>query len=125
MSKSKTTKNKPPSQDRYEKDKPTVSARVPKEIRDRLRVNLAKQGKSLADALIAITNDLEIKGKSFDEAKQEGYEEAKERYMVLFPCDTCGELLPITSPKAKRAAGQFMCDAGWGHAKCHERRRQQ
>ena len=107
MTKSKKAKKIPPSRYRYEEKNPTVSARLPKEIRDRLRTNLAKQGRSLADALIAITNDLDIKGKSYDEAKREGYEQAKKHYR-----------------KTKKAAGQLMSDAGWGHTECHKRRRQ-
>lgn len=118
MTKSKKAKNKPPSRERYEERKPTVSARVPKDTRDKLRANLAKQGKSLADALIAIANDLEIKGKSYDEAKREGYEQAKKRYMVPYPCSECGKLIPLTSPRAKKAAAQYMTEAGWAHTEC-------
>ena len=102
-----------------------MSGRVPKEIRDKLRTNLAKQGKSLTNALIAIANDLEIKEKTYDEVWQEGYEEAKRRFMVPFPCNVCGEPLEITNPKAKKVTGQCMHDLGWGHAKCHQLQRQQ
>ena len=120
----KRDKKNPPSREKYEKENPTVSARLPIEKRDKLLSVLRRLGLSLRNLLIGVVDETDIKLKPIDEARKTGYEEAKERYMVLFPCDTCGELLPITSPKAKKVAGQLMSDAGWGHATCHRKIRQ-
>ena len=116
-------KRKSPSREKYEKENPTVSARVPKETRDRLLVNLAKLGMVLPDALKVLAGELELKVKPIDEARKEGYEEAKNLYMVTFPCDVCGKPIPIKNPKTKEAVSKYMTEHGWAHAECHEQRR--
>jgi hypothetical protein len=117
-------KRKPPSREKYEKDNPTVSGRIPKETRSKLLLNLKKLGMSLPDALKVLAGELKIKVRPIDEARQQGYEEAKNLYIVTFPCDVCGKPIPITSPKTKEAASRFMIDHGWGHAECHKKRQQ-
>ena len=119
-----SNKKKSPSRERYEKENPTISARVPKETRDRLLVNLAKLGMTLPDALKVLAGELEVKVMSIDEARGQGFEDAMKLYMVTYPCNICGKPIHITSPKAKEAAGKYMFEHGWGHAKCHEQRRQ-
>ena len=125
MKKGKNNKGKPPSRKKYEEENPTVSARVPKETRHNLLLNLKKIGMSLAEALKVLAGELELKVKPIDEARKEGYEEAKNLYMVPYPCSVCGEPMAITSKKAKEAVMEFMIEHGWGHAKCHERKRRQ
>ena len=115
-------KRKSPSRERYEKENPTVSGRMPKEKRDKFYANLAKSGRSVSDALNSLADDLELKVRPIDEAWQAGYEEAKNLYMVPYPCSVCGEPIPITNPKTKEAASRYMTEHGWGHAKCHERK---
>ena len=85
---------------------------------------LRRLGLSLRNLLIGVADETDIKLKPIDEAWEAGYEEAKKRYMVPYPYSVCEKLIPITSPKAKKAAGQLMSDAGWGHAECHHRRRE-
>ena len=55
--------HKSPSRIKYEGENPTVSARLPKETRDKLLKNLAESGISLADALKILAGELEIKMK--------------------------------------------------------------
>lgn len=117
-------KKKSPSREKYEKKNPTVSARVPAETRATLRVSLAKLGMTLPDALKVLAGELEVKVVPIDEARRAGFEEAKTLYMVTYPCYICGKPIPITSLKAKEVASKFMTEHGWGHAKCHEQRRQ-
>jgi hypothetical protein len=124
MKKGMSNKRKSPSRERYEKDNPTVSGRIPKETRSKLLSNLKRLDMSLPDALKVLAGELEVKVKPIGEARRQGYEEAKARYMVTYPCSVCGKLIPLTSPKAKEAAGRFMTDHGWGHAECHKQRRQ-
>lgn len=96
-------KRKSPSREKYEKENPTVSARVPKETRDRLLVNLAKLGMTLPDALKVLAGELEVKVMPIDEARGQGFEDAMKLYMVTYPCNMCGKTIHITSPKAKEA----------------------
>jgi hypothetical protein len=78
---------------------------------------------TLPDALKVLAGELEVKVVPIDEARRAGYEEAKNLYMVTYPCYICGKPIPITSLKAKEVASRFMTEHGWGHAKCHEERR--
>ena len=123
MKKGMSNKKKSPSRERYEKENPTVSGRIPKETRHNLLLNLKKIGMTLPDALKVLAGELEVKVVPIDEARRAGYEEAKKLYMVTYPCYICGKPIPITSPKAKEVASRFMTEHGWGHAKCHERTR--
>lgn len=123
MRKDKNRKKTPPSREKYEKENPTISTRLPIEKRDKLLSVLRRLGLSLRNLLIGVADETDIKLKPIDEAWKAGYEEAKKRYMVPYPCSVCGKPLPITSPKAKKAAARYMTDAGWGHTECHRRRR--
>ena len=116
-------KKKYPSQIKHDKNHPTVSARVPVEIRDKLKLVLRKQGTTLTKVLIAVANEQELKLKPIEEARKAGFEEARNLYMVTYPCSICGKPTSLTSPKAKEVASKFMTEHGWGHAKCHEQRR--
>lgn len=124
MKRERSKRSKPPSRKRYEEENPTVSARVPKETRDKLRLVLAKLGMSLPNALKVLAGELEVKAKPLEEARQAGYEEAKKLYMVTYACSICGKPIAITSPRSKEAAGSYMKEHGWGHAECHQRKRQ-
>ena len=123
MTKGKGNKGKPPSRKKYEEENPTVSARVPKETREKLLVALRKLDMSLKDALKVLTGELEVKVIPIDEARQLGYKEARNLYMVTCPCDVCGKPVAITSPKAKEVVSKYMAKYGLGHAKCHKQRR--
>ena len=62
MKKLESKKRKSPSRERYEKENPTVSGRMPKEKRDKFYANLAKSGRSVSDALNSLADDLELVG---------------------------------------------------------------
>lgn len=124
--KKKTKKEKtPPSQIKYEKTRPTVSARLPKEKRERLLELLRSLGITLPQLLLHFIDEYEIRVKPVDEARQAGYEEAKRTYMVTHPCAVCGKPIVITSQQAKDAASKCMTEQGWGHKECHEKMRLQ
>ena len=86
MKKGMSNKKKSPSRERYEKENPTVSGRIPKETRHNLLLNLKKMGMTLPDALKVLAGELEVKVRPIDEARRQGYEEAKNHYMVTYPC---------------------------------------
>ena len=117
-------RRKSPSRIKYEQNNPTVSGRVPKRTRDKLYANLAKQGMTLPDALKVLAGELEIKAIPIDEARRAGYEEAKNLYMVTYPCSICGKTIAITNPKTKEAVSRYMNEHGWAHAECNKRKRQ-
>ena len=125
MKRGKNNKKKSPSRENYEKENPTVSGRMPKEKRDKLLAVLRSLGLSLTNLLVSFADEYEVKVIPINEAKKEGYEEAKNRYMVPFPCSECGEMIPITGKKAKEAVMEFMIEHGWRHAECHKQKRRQ
>jgi hypothetical protein len=124
MKKGRNNRKKSPSREKYEKEHPTVSARLPIEVREKLLANLKILGMSLPNAFEVLAGELEIKAKPIEEARKVGYEEAKKLYTVTYLCSLCGEPIPITNPKTKEAAGRYMTERGWGHVRCHEQRRQ-
>ena len=121
-------KKKSPSREKYEKENPTVSARLPKEARERLRIALVKLGMSSADALKVLIGDLEVKTKPIDEAWQAGYDkgfedgiEAAERlYAVSCPCSKCGKNKTVTDEDEKQVLRRFMMANRWHHADCND-----
>jgi deoxycytidylate deaminase len=117
--KGKHIKKKTPSRERYEKNNPTVSARVSRETRDKLLQSLAELGMSLSDALKILAGELEIETVSIEEARKKGFDQAKKLYMVTHPCSVCGEPTVITTPEEKGAVSLYMREYGWGHKKCH------
>ncbi len=122
----KRHKKIPPSRIKYEKNNPTVSARLPVEKRAKLLSVLRSLGLTLANLLIRFADETEIKLKTVDDVRQEGfvngygkgYEEARKKYEVTYPCRKCGKLMAITSPKAKAAAARYMAEHGWVHTQC-------
>jgi len=112
------TKRLPPSKIKYNKNHPTVSARLPKDKRDKLLQVLKSLDVTLTQLLLHFIDEYEIKVKPVDEARKVGYEEAKKVYMITYPCSVCKQLIGITSPKAKEAASKYMTERGWAHAEC-------
>jgi hypothetical protein len=113
-------RRKPPSRIKYEKDNPTVSARLPLEIRAKLLANLKILDMSLTDALKGLAGELEIKVIPVEEARKAGYEEARKHYMIIYKCAVCGKYKAIESPQAKAAAARYMTEHGWCHAECRK-----
>ncbi len=107
-----------PSRIKYEQNNPTVSARLPVEVRKQLLANLKILGMSVADAFKVLAGDLEIKAKPIAEARKAGFEEAKNRYMVTCPCARCGKPIVITSPETKKVVSRFLTGRGWHHKEC-------
>ena len=124
MKRGKNNKKKSPSRENYEKENPTVSGRMPKEKHDKLLAVLRSLGLSLTNLLVSFADEYEVKVIPINEAKKEGYEEAKNLYMVTFPCDVCGKPIPIKNPKTKEAVSKYMTEHGWAHAECRKRRQQ-
>lgn len=122
MSRGKRTKNKPPSRQKYEKNNPTVSARMSTANRDKLRLVLRKQGTTLSKVLIAFATEQQIKLKSIEEAQKTGYEfgfrDAKSRHAVSFPCAKCGHTIFVNGPEQIAQIRELIVKARLAHSEC-------
>jgi hypothetical protein len=89
-----------------------------------LLLNLKKLGMTLPGALKVLAGELEVKVIPIGEARQAGYREAKNHFMITYPCSVCGRPIELSNPTAKEYASKCMAGAGWGHVECHRRRQQ-
>jgi antitoxin component of RelBE/YafQ-DinJ toxin-antitoxin module len=122
----KKKNKKSPSRTKYEINKPTISARVTLETKQKLKAVLAKSGLSTADLFKSIADELELKTIPIEEARQKGFEQgykkAHKLFAVTFPCDVCGKPVEVTNLKLKQVISEYIAELNWGHAKCHEQR---
>ena len=108
----------PPSRQRYEASHPTVSVRIPRELREELEELKQTAGLSMADILKAgldkLKPDIE---EIYDKAYGEGYAKAEEEYKVLVKCYRCGRRhLAVTGDRIKAAVDQAL--TGWYSPDC-------
>ncbi|MFH0941795.1 MAG: hypothetical protein V1823_02065 [Chloroflexota bacterium] len=115
----------PPSRFKYDKNHPTVSARLPKEKHEKLLAVLKSLDVTLPQLLLQFIGEYEVKVKPIDEAGKTGFVEAKNLYMITYPCSVCGKPIPMVGPKAKEIAGKYMAEHGWRHSECHKRKNPQ
>ena len=108
-----------PSRIRYERDNPTVSARVSRETYNRLNALKEQSNKSLGDIL---REALEVQEPATKAANIRGYRlgyaEAEQLYRVEYRCDVCNGRLTIYDDDAKQAAAEYMRQHGWRHSSC-------
>ena len=127
----KGKKNKTPSRLRYEREHPTVSFRISKELHDRLQIVKEAEGKSTTDVLkvgvglleVKVRQEKEIQVQAYEEGWEKGVAEAEELYAVPYRCSRCGKEIVVTTDEEKRAIKTYMREHGWGHAECINRRR--
>ncbi len=117
-----------PSRARYEKDHPTVSCRLPKEMFEDLETVRKNEGKSLADVIkiglgllkVKSAKDDDIRNQGIEEGFKAGFSDAKNIYMVVYPCSVCDGMMEVRSAKEKEAIAQYMQEHNWGHDSCHK-----
>jgi len=120
-------KKKTPSRIKYERDHPTVSLRVTKELKDRLQAVKEAEGSSITDVLkvgaglseVKVRKEKEVRAQAYDEGYNEGYKDAEELYKVTYLCKICRKTIEVMSVKEKEAIKRYM--HGWAHAKCISR----
>ncbi len=122
MKRERSNKKMAPSRERYEKQNPTVSARMPIDKRDRLMVVLERLNMTLSQLLITFADEQEVTTRPLAEARKQGFLDAKEMFAVFYPCPKCGKQIPITSLKEKAAVVQYMTEHGWAHQQCPDDR---
>jgi len=113
-----TKDNRSPSRIKYEKNHPTVSARLPKDKHDKLLALLRNLDVTLRQLLLHFIDEFEIKIKPVEEARQQGFQESKKIYMVIYLCWKCGKPIAITNPETKKVVSKFLTEHGWGHKEC-------
>ena len=109
-----------PSRERYEKQNPTLSARMPIEKHDKLFMVLARLNISLPKLLIQFADEQEITTRPLAEARKEGFQAAKKIYAVYYHCAKCGKQTPVTNVEEKIAVAKYMPECGWAHTECPE-----
>jgi len=108
----------PPAYYRYREKHPAIVIRVTKEIFDKLKELQNKTGKTLAQL---VRENLGIQMRNEQNAYRKGYEDAKKKYLVSYPCAVCGETIEVESPEEKAAIKKYMRQYEWGHQSCHEK----
>ena len=120
----KKRKKKSPSRIKYETSHPTVSARIPIEIKQKVIANLKTLDMNMADAFKKLAGELEKKAKPIELMKKAeykaGYSAAKIYYAVPYQCSKCGQTIVINTPEEKEAASILMTAEGWRHETCPE-----
>lgn len=107
----------PPSRTRYEQRNPVVSARVPRDVYDRLKALRARSGKSLRTIL---REALALQETSVGDAYQRGFRDARKRYAVSFPCSACRREAWATGDELKRHVRGILIREHWAHGTCLE-----
>ena len=105
----KKQRRTPLSRKKYEEANPVVSFRVPEELHDRLRVAKEKEGISYTDARkaglgifeVKIRAEEEIRQQVYDEQWEKGVTQARELYVVTYPCSVCGKEIEVTTDEEK------------------------
>ena len=124
----KKRRRNPPSREKYEKENPVVSFRVPRTDNDRFIAIREKLGMSHGDVYKAGLGVIEVKVRAEEEVRQEAYdkgwedgiEAAEGLYAVSCPCSKCGKKKTVTDEDEKKAICRFMMANRWHHADCDD-----
>ena len=122
-------KRKSPARDRYERNNPVVSCRVDRELYDRLQRAKKVEGMSYTDILKAGLGLIEVKIRSEEKIRLQGYDQGYEDaanaayklYAVSYPCSVCGKTIIVETKEEKEAIAKYMVEHGWAHGDCLNR----
>ncbi|MFO8102216.1 MAG: hypothetical protein R6U37_08675 [Dehalococcoidia bacterium] len=116
-----------PRQKLSEAETTTVSVRITRYLRERIRVVQEKRGESIAGLFLECLDALGknmykeqiVYVKAYKKGYAEGYDAAKKRFGIPFPCHACGELAYVEKPEDKA----FLSEAvegfeDWTHVIC-------
>jgi len=124
----KKRRRNPPSREKYEKENPVVSFRVPRTDNDRFIAIREKLGMSHGDVYKAGLGVIEVKVRAEEEVRQEAYdkgwedgiEAAEGLYAVSCTCSKCGKKKTVIDEDEKQALRRFMMANRWHHADCND-----
>ncbi|MCK4347015.1 MAG: hypothetical protein KAW47_00215 [Thermoplasmatales archaeon] len=107
---------KPPSRLKYEKNHPTISLRISKELKDVIEEIRAKSGDSYAEIIKSGLKNVED---SYNFGYKDGYAKAKEDWQITYPCSICTAEIPVSpGSEAHKALIKALKNEGWGHQAC-------
>lgn len=110
----------PPSYYRYQKENPSISIRLTKDLREAL--DKVRGELSYADVVRRILRK-DFK-EFYERAFNEGYGKAFKDYAIWYYCAICGEpIYVMPNSNSHKAIMEYMREHGWGHSTCHEKRR--
>jgi len=133
MAKPKTRKKLPPSRLLYEQGHPVIAIRVSNELHRQLLdirettgqswVDLLKVALEIQKPILEPRNPSQSElDKEFEEGNEIGYEtgweEAKRRYLVSYPCSVCKVTIELESSAEKKQVTDHMTKRRWAHKKC-------
>ena len=122
-SRSKAKKSVPPSRTRYEEANPTVSIRMPRELRDELVALKQATGVSMAEILrIGMEKSGPDLDAAFERGLKDGYEIAEDNFNVTAYCSHCRQHLSVctgdNTAKEKGEVAKILYQAGWRCPSC-------
>jgi len=126
MPRIKKNRKAPPSRIRYEKSHPVVSCRVTPEFFARLNEAKNVEGKSYTDILKLGLEGAETWNRDITEAEKvaereaydQGFKDAKQRYLISSPCAVCGQLIEVTDEGWKTLISEYLHQKSWRHSTC-------
>ena len=109
-------KKRTPSRMKYEQSHPTVSFRISKQLYDRLEVVKTAEGKSTTDVLkvglglleVKVSEEKEARRQGYEEGFEKGFEEAKNLYMITFPCSVCRKTIEVAGKDMKETIKKIL-----------------
>ena len=103
-----------PSQIKYEKNNPTITFRMKKHEKERIRLMVESSGKSISQL---VRENLLQAEKNYSDA----YEKGKEQHRIWIFCNVCGKAIYILpNSNDHKAIIEYMKENRWGHPNCHE-----
>ncbi|MFC1968827.1 hypothetical protein ACFLVX_05545 [Chloroflexota bacterium] len=110
-------KHQPPSKRRYELAHPLICIRLTVEQLAQLQTLKMKTGLTYAQILLRELENIELL--LLDE-QEKGWQAAKHRYGIVYPCSACNRLMEVDSDEEKDFCSRALAKAGWKHDSCSE-----
>jgi flagellar biosynthesis/type III secretory pathway protein FliH len=109
-----------PSRIKYEKNNPTVSFRVTKELKDVLKDIKERTNMSYAEIVKEVLSKAKKQWEeAFKQGYDEGHEDVRNEYGIWYNCCVCGEKMFITpNSKAHEEIMTYLKAFRWGHRSC-------
>jgi len=123
-------KKKYPSQEKYERENPSITFRVPIDVKEKIDQLVETTGKSISQIM---RETLFYAEKEYSEIFEQGHVEGldvginaginrgKRKWAIWCYCNVCGKKIYIEpNSDVHNAIIKYMKEQGWGHAECHK-----
>jgi len=109
-----------PSQIRYEKAHPTVSFRLQKDEKARIKQLALEAGKSFPQYIKDILVEAENHSDAYRKGLIEGYDKGRNDFQIWYFCKICEKRINIKpNSDSHKAVIEHMKEVGWGHSECY------